>query len=87
MTQGVRDLPSSRPLAEQDRRDVFDGSARRLDTSPGCVEKDLLVCVVLDVLFNRLPARHPKLLFKGSTSLSKAFGLINRFSEDRCGGQ
>src|SRR5439155_2314034 len=26
--------------------------------------------------------RHPRLLFKGGTSLSKSFGLIDRFSED-----
>ena len=25
---------------------------------------------------------HPRLLFKGGTSLSKSFGLIDRFSED-----
>ncbi len=38
--------------------------------------------LVLDTLFNRLPDSHPRLLFKGGTSLSKAFGLIRRFSED-----
>jgi predicted nucleotidyltransferase component of viral defense system len=36
----------------------------------------------LDALFNELPAGGPRLLFKGGTSLSKAFGLIARFSED-----
>ena len=46
------------------------------------MEKDFWVCLVLDVLYNRLPDGHPKLLFKGGTSLSKAFGLIRRFSED-----
>ena len=30
----------------------------------------------------RRPEGHPRLLFKGGTSLSKAFGLIERFSED-----
>ena len=29
-----------------------------------------------------MPKGHPRLLFKGGTSLSKAFGLIARFSED-----
>ena len=33
-------------------------------------------------LYNQLPDGHPNLLFKGGTSLSKAFGLIDRFSED-----
>ncbi|MDE0291396.1 MAG: nucleotidyl transferase AbiEii/AbiGii toxin family protein [Candidatus Dadabacteria bacterium] len=38
--------------------------------------------MVLDALYNGLPEGHPKLLFKGGTSLSKAFGLVQRFSED-----
>jgi len=33
-------------------------------------------------LFHGRPDRHPRLLFKGGTSLSKAFRLIARFSED-----
>ena len=69
-------------LPEQDRRDAFAATARRLDTVPGYVEKDFWVCLVLDALFNRLPGGHPRLLFKGGTSLSKVFGLIRRFSED-----
>ena len=69
-------------LAERDKRDVFAAAANRLDTLPSYVEKDLWVCIVLDALYNSLPDRHPKLLFKGGTSLSKAFGLISRFSED-----
>jgi hypothetical protein len=46
------------------------------------VEKDFWVCWVLDVLFNGMGEGHPRLLFKGGTSLSKSFGLIDRFSED-----
>ena len=69
-------------LPEQDRRDVFQAAAARLDTLPGYVEKDFWVCLVLDALFNLRPEGHPRMLFKGGTSLSKAFGLIDRFSED-----
>ena len=69
-------------LPEQDQRDVFAAAASRLDTLPSYVEKDFWVCLVLDALYNGLPAGHPKLLFKGGTSLSKGFGLIRRFSED-----
>ena len=69
-------------LPERDRRDVFTAASRRLDTAPDYVEKDFWVCLILDLLFNALPEGHPKLLFKGGTSLSKAFGLIRRFSED-----
>ena len=67
---------------QQDRRDVFEAAAGRLDTLASYVEKDFWVCLVLDTLYNKLPDEHPNLLFKGGTSLSKAFGLINRFSED-----
>lgn len=69
-------------LPDQDKRDVFEAAASRLDTLPTYVEKDFWVCLVLDLLYNNLPEGHPNLLFKGGTSLSKAFGLIRRFSED-----
>ena len=59
-------------------------SKRRLLVSIRChyVEKDFWVCLVLDALFNHRSGGHPRLLFKGGTSLSKVFGLIERFSED-----
>lgn len=69
-------------LPDQDRKDVFEAAAERLDTLPSYVEKDFWVCFVLDALYNRLPDGHPQLLFKGGTALSKAYGLIRRFSED-----
>lgn len=75
-------LESFLALGERERRDVLEAAARRLDTLPSYIEKDFWVCLVLDVLFNSLPDGHPRLLFKGGTSLSKAFGLIRRFSED-----
>src|SRR6266536_3813909 len=68
--------------APRDRRDVFLGAATRLGTPEQNIEKDFWVAWTLDVLFNGLPAGHPRFLFKGGTSLSKAFGLIARFSED-----
>jgi predicted nucleotidyltransferase component of viral defense system len=67
---------------EQERRDVFDAAADNLDTVSSYVEKDFWVCLVLDILYNGLPSGHPRLLFKGGTSLSKVYGLISRFSED-----
>ena len=69
-------------LPQRDRRDVFESAADRLDTVPSHVEKDFWVCLVLDLLYRRLPKGHPRLLLKGGTSLSKAFGIIERFSED-----
>jgi predicted nucleotidyltransferase component of viral defense system len=68
--------------APRDRRDVFLGAATRLGTPEQNVEKAFWVAWTLDVLFNGLPAGHPRFLFKGGTSLSKAYGLISRFSED-----
>src|SRR5713226_2957114 len=68
--------------AKEDRRDVFLGAARRIGTPEQNMEKDFWVCWTLDALFNGLPEGHPRLLFKGGTSLSKAYGLISRFSED-----
>ena len=66
----------------QERRDVFDACAERLDTLSTYIEKDIWVCHVLDGLYNGRAADQPRLLFKGGTSLSKVFGAIHRFSED-----
>jgi hypothetical protein len=67
------------PVGE--RRDLFLATANRLGTPLGNVEKDFWVSWTLHALYHRLPAG-PRLLFKGGTSLSKAYNLIQRFSED-----
>ena len=66
----------------EERRDLFLGAAHRLGTPEQYIEKDFWVCWMLDALFNGLEKGGPRLLFKGGTSLSKAYGLISRFSED-----
>lgn len=66
----------------RDRLDLFLAASRRLGATVQNIEKDFWVCWTLDVLFHGLPAGSPRLLFKGGTSLSKAHGLIQRFSED-----
>ena len=58
-----------------ERRDLFLAAATRLGTTEQNVEKDFWVCWVLDAFFHGLPPDSPRLLFKGGTSLSKAFGL------------
>jgi hypothetical protein len=68
--------------SDNDRRDLFIAAARRLGTTEQNVEKDFWVCWTLDALFNGLAPGGPRLLFKGGTSLSKSYGLIDRFSED-----
>jgi Nucleotidyl transferase AbiEii toxin, Type IV TA system len=45
------------------------------------VEKDFWVSWLLALLFSQ-PELAPHLVFKGGTSLSKVFGVIDRFSED-----
>ena len=66
----------------RDRLDLFLATANRLGTPIGNVEKDFWVCWTLNALYHERPATGPRLLFKGGTSLSKAYGLIERFSED-----
>lgn len=69
-------------LPTRERLDLFLATANRLGAPVGNIEKDFWVCWTLDALYHRLPADRPRLLFKGGTSLSKAYGLIERFSED-----
>lgn len=68
--------------SDAERRDLFLGASARLGTAVQNIEKDFWVCWTLDALFNGLERGGPRLLFKGGTSLSKAFRLIPRFSED-----
>jgi hypothetical protein len=65
-----------------ERRTLFETVAAHLETQAQNIEKDLYVCWVLDFLFNRRGDDPVGLYFKGGTSLSKAYGLIRRFSED-----
>jgi hypothetical protein len=66
----------------RDRLDLFLATANRLGAPVGNVEKDFWVCWTLNALYHERPSGGPRLLFKGGTSLSKAYGLIRRFSED-----
>jgi hypothetical protein len=68
--------------SEKNRADAFLAASQRLGANAQYVEKDFWVCWTLDVLYHGLPSGGPRLLFKGGTSLSKGYGLINRFSED-----
>lgn len=60
---------------------LFQEVSNTRDLSKAIIEKDLWVCVVLDYLFTKSPWKD-NLAFKGGTSLSKAYNLIERFSED-----
>ena len=68
-------------LTNQERYDLFSESASQLRMVPAVIEKDFWVTWVLKQLFNH-PTLSSQLMFKGGTSLSKVYGLIERFSED-----
>lgn len=59
---------------------VFNAIAAENGMTPFAVEKDWWVSRTLEIIFQMSIAKH--LVFKGGTSLSKAWKLINRFSED-----
>lgn len=67
--------------SELDRAELMREAGIARGLPPEIVEKDYWVCWTLDRLF-RSPETGRKLLFKGGTSLSKVFDLIERFSED-----
>jgi hypothetical protein len=68
-------------LPADERKLALDDAALRLRVDPVILEKDFWVSWVLGLLFAH-PELAPHLVFKGGTSLSKAFGVIDRFSED-----
>lgn len=68
-------------LPARDRRDLFAEAAAALGMHPAIIEKDFWVCAALRLLFHHSPFKNA-LVFKGGTSLSKVYGLIERFSED-----
>jgi hypothetical protein len=59
---------------------IFNAIAAEKGMTPFAVEKDWWVSLTLKIIFQMDIAKH--LVFKGGTSLSKAWKLINRFSED-----
>ena len=67
-------------LPSAERRLYIEQAATRRGVPPVMLEKDFWVCWVLGVLFES--TFRDVLVFKGGTSLSKVFGIIDRFSED-----
>lgn len=74
----MRDM-ARRP--EKDRAELFRATAQAMRVHEAVAEKDFWVCWILDYLFHDSPWRD-RIAFKGGTSLSKAYGTIERFSED-----
>lgn len=68
-------------LSNENRKELFAETARKLGVLPIIIEKDFWVCWVLHQLFS-IDGLKQHLTFKGGTSLSKSYRLIDRFSED-----
>lgn len=68
-------------IKENDRKALFQNTAAKMGLTNAIIEKDFWVCFMLDYLFHRCEWKD-SIAFKGGTSLSKAYGLIERFSED-----
>ena len=68
-------------MSDQDRKLAFDNAALALHLNAVILEKDFWVSWLLGLLFGQ-PELAPFLVFKGGTSLSKVFSVIDRFSED-----
>lgn len=68
-------------LTEEELELVINNTADKLKLSKGIVEKDFWVCVILKYLFSSFKYKD-SIVFKGGTSLSKVYKLIERFSED-----
>ena len=66
---------------DADRLAFINEAAARRDIRPIIIEKDFWVCWTLRRLVQS-PALRGQFTFKGGTSLSKAYGIIDRFSED-----
>lgn len=63
------------------RSELFRETSRKMGIHEAIIEKDFWVCVILFLLFTSERWKN-KIIFKGGTSLSKVYSLINRFSED-----
>lgn len=67
-------------IPDETKRNAYQQVAEAKGMSAFAVEKDWWVCRTLEIIFEMDIAQH--LVFKGGTSLSKAWNLIHRFSED-----
>lgn len=69
-------------LPAGDRAALFGETGAGRGVADTIIEKDFWVCWTLRRLFGLPKGAMATLVFKGGTSLSKAFGAIRRFSED-----
>ena len=68
-------------LSNEERQELFQATAIKMGMRPEVIEKDFWVCFMLDHLFHECEYKDA-FVFKGGTSLSKSYHVIERFSED-----
>ncbi len=74
-------MKSIASMSKEDRLVLFTQTASKMGMHPSIVEKDFWVCFMLDHLFHDCKYKDA-FVFKGGTSLSKSYHVIERFSED-----
>ncbi len=67
-------------LPVETQKELFNQISAKTGLPPFAVEKDAWVTLALRMLFTSILKEH--IVFKGGTSLSKCYNLINRLSED-----
>lgn len=67
-------------LSKKDKLNIFNQVSEKTGLPSSAVEKDWWVTLSLNIIFTLSYSKH--IVFKGGTSLSKAWNLIERFSED-----
>ena len=68
-------------LSIKDKEALFRNTAQKFGMNEAIIEKDFWVCWTMNYLFHYSKWKN-HLAFKGGTSLSKSYGIIERFSED-----
>lgn len=68
-------------LSRKEKDIVYSNVNTKIGFNKAIIEKDFWVCLMLDIIFNKIKYKDI-FTFKGGTSLSKGYDIINRFSED-----
>lgn len=67
-------------LSSEDRKEIINQTSAKIGIVPTAVEKDFWAMIALTAIFNTKYKEY--IVFKGGTSLSKGWDIIDRFSED-----
>ncbi|MCK4920472.1 MAG: nucleotidyl transferase AbiEii/AbiGii toxin family protein [Bacteroidales bacterium] len=67
-------------IPDETKKRIYKNAGEKNNLPPYAIEKDWWVVQTLSILYNTKIGEH--LVFKGGTSLSKAWDVIERFSED-----